>query len=65
MTKNATYHSALGYAIKQGRQAVGMTQQQMAWATGANLRTIQRLEAGTTATRPWTLFRVACILDNG
>lgn len=52
-----------GTRIKEIRKQKGLTQQQLAEATGLNLRTIQRVESGQTIPRGHTLQALARALE--
>ena len=52
----------LGKKIREARQKVGMSQEQLSDQTGLNLRTIQRIETGETAPRGDSMTRIASAL---
>jgi transcriptional regulator with XRE-family HTH domain len=53
----------LGYRIREAREAVGLTQEGLARATGLNLRSIQNWEHGTHQPRVENLAQIAAALE--
>lgn len=61
MSDDGIFYVTLGSAVRAARRAMGLKQQELAWASGVSRSTIQRVEAGGV-TRWGTVARLAAIL---